>query len=256
MYSLLYSLRRGDSDIKRIYNGRVRNVLNDKIYNISRLKKSLVRVGILYFGTDKTKPEQVGAQEDFDLCTEWAVREFQIYAKAPKALKEIIRPDGSIQRKSIAKTEQQIYRGPISGVFDAETARFLNLWLGEDNQWHCPVIVAAINNRKHKVPAKTDMMNVWHSKDQPINQRGFRVLDYSGFFEPHKESDDEDRNLNYIDANTTLPRGTLVIDNKLDGNPRGLRTWNTWATYSKQSVGGPFTHHRDPWPDKNCFRIT
>lgn len=128
----------------------------------------------------------------FDWATEWAVREFQIYAAAPRAL-------SSDLKTSVSKTDADIYKGRVTGAVDHELVDVMRLWC--ERGWVCPVIVSAYNIEK-KVPDEaapngkrlrnedddlTDKdklvaENVWRYDELKRTEPRFFVQDFSGLF--------------------------------------------------------------------------
>jgi hypothetical protein len=82
---------------------------------------------------------------NFDLRTEWGVREFQIYAKMSHVAQEDIDPavaqNPYLDRLSQVSTGSNGYTGPVSGVVNQDTRAAIQHWL--DNHWRCPVVIQA-----------------------------------------------------------------------------------------------------------------
>lgn len=128
-----YNLQLGDSDPKRIYGGKESSEPGEQGY-VRQLQEDLEKLGFNFFSSSPKSGE-------FDLKTEWAVREFQIYAQMPFVAKVKTNPP-TTQRyvdtlEQTQNTEQ--YKGSISGVANPVTRELIQHWLG--NNWRCPVVV-------------------------------------------------------------------------------------------------------------------
>ncbi|HEY0734623.1 MAG TPA: peptidoglycan-binding protein, partial [Herpetosiphonaceae bacterium] len=137
-----YALRRGDRDDQGRYAGAPRSAPADHMPQIGetpfvqQLQEDLRTLGF-------TVIEQANGR--FELTTEWAVREFQLYAKMTFAAREASgagAPALYVDRLSqVAVPEPQRYNGPISGVANDATQRLIRHWIA--NRWRCPVVICA-----------------------------------------------------------------------------------------------------------------
>ncbi len=137
----------------------------------------------------------------FDLHTEWAVRELQIYAKMDLVARVRAGVAANLRRGAdqvaaanghdaaanlsayVASLESTantaVYRGPISGVVDAATRAVLDHWLRND--WRCPVVVEAWTMRAgtRSAPAA---VNLWaHDSHATSSSRVF-VRDFTNYY--------------------------------------------------------------------------
>jgi len=145
---------------------------------VASLQRDLHALGFLL------APEPNGV---FDLKTEWAVREFQIYAKMDRVARE----DTTSQapeygdRLSQVPTGAHRYSGPVSGVVNAQTRAALEHWLKES--WRCPVVLDAWTTKKGSPPAR-EMRNIWlhteGSTDLVVKAR-----DFTGYFQGQAPTD-------------------------------------------------------------------
>lgn len=180
----------------------------------------------------------VGAPSgDFDRATRWAVREFQIYAKMETVAR--VRPgaaanlrrgahevaaelgyDATSQQSEYVASLEAVanaarYRGPVSGVVNADTRAALDHWLA--NNWRCPVVIEAWSMRggaRHRPAA----INIWaHDSHNSSAPRMF-ARDFTGYY--------------------TLPAGRNAGDMHVIGDfvtyltwsgPRSVPPRHTWA---------------------------
>ena len=109
---------------------------------VKELKKDLYTLGFCIVG----KEPPGGYNGTFNHLTEWAVRDFQIYAgmeyvaKLDPDLSNIPRSYEAFQLTEI-ETKSDRYTGPISGVVNSKTAKSIKLWI--DKKWRCPVVACA-----------------------------------------------------------------------------------------------------------------
>jgi hypothetical protein len=109
----------------------------------------------------------------FGLTTEWAVREFQIYAKS-----RFIAIESGNDPRYMANLAQALnlypYDGPVSGVVNVGTRILIHLW--KSKSWRCPVIVEAWDTDRATIPPGTvasrtqpaaGLGNIWRHDETP-----------------------------------------------------------------------------------------
>ncbi len=112
---------------------------------VKELKKDLYKLGFRIVGKEPDK----GYTGNFDRLTEWAVREFQIYAGMKRGarinfkLTAIPESYDFIRLTEVEIPENKRYEGPISGVVNQKTAELIKFWLDDQQSWRCPVIACA-----------------------------------------------------------------------------------------------------------------
>jgi hypothetical protein len=181
-YSGLH-LQMGDSDTKRIFEGRKRTDIPGN--PVRQLQTDLKSVGIGLIG----KPDG-----GFGFDTECAVREFQIYATMPQIAHQ---PQGAM-RKILQKSRGLLadpiygedfwdvpntdkYTGEVNGVANDEVRRLLQKW--KDNSWRIPVIVQAWtikNGDRDKIFNKKG--NIWKYNEVTAGAPRMYVKDLSGYY--------------------------------------------------------------------------
>lgn len=165
-------LRRDDSDklVKRedgkdgkVYGGRFhegtfKDDQGDPINWVTRLQRTLAKRGFrlnVSWETLNTKT----VEATFTPETEWAVREFQIAAGYPKAL----RADGTQENMPPGAS----YAGPISGVLNEETLSALKYWDDHTPPLICQIEISGFGKREkiHESPSVGDRVsdetNLW-----------------------------------------------------------------------------------------------
>ena len=139
-----YDLTRGDTDAGHKYAGTVQTenlpAAGSTGY-VELLQQDLRELGFLIVGT----PDGV-----FGRRTEWAVREFQIYAGMSHIAQETPVPSpppdpvpAYIDRLSQVANDL-VYSGPVSGIVNADTRSAIDHW--KTNNWRCPVVISARNS--------------------------------------------------------------------------------------------------------------
>jgi hypothetical protein len=188
-----YSLRRGDRDNGRVYEGGSRTAdAGDNVPAagetgyVRQLQEDLYALGFTF----------VQADGDFGLMTEWAVREFQIAAKMPSiAVEQPITADSPpryIDRLTKGLNLMP-YDGPISGVVNEATRLRIKWWVIA--RWRCPVVIEAWNvngpDRAGAAPVAGGE-NLWLHTD--VRDPALRMFarDFSGYyaFPSSREEDD------------------------------------------------------------------
>ncbi len=140
-----YKLQRDDSDTTLVFEGATHALedipftVNDNGHTgtpnfIRNLKSDLYALGFdLFTSTERTSAV-------FDRHTEWAVKEFQIYASLnyTARIRSSVGLSIADNLETVANTLQ--YTGPKTGVLNQETAVIMQYWL--DNNYHCPVVIS------------------------------------------------------------------------------------------------------------------
>ena len=213
-----YNLKQGDQDNGFIYAGSSRfrdvgDIVPEQSTTpyVQQLQQDLMALGFRIVGE---------ANGIFNLQTEWAVREFQIYAKMEYIAREDPEALGSyVNRLSQVKNELR-YDGPISGVVNKKTRPILQHWLS--NSWRCPLIVEAwnmVSGERSKVYKKNgeDGENIWLHDDITSNAPRMYVRDFSNYY-----------NL----PNTRNPDELIVLGDYVSylnwGGPRSVPPRHTW----------------------------
>ena len=184
-----FDLQRGDNDEERRWGGQLRSYSGGRKF-VKELQKLLDKLGFAIVG------EPTGT---FDVKTEWAVREFQLYASAPKGaiLQNATASLPHEQLKQIDLNETHLngekrykqYTGRIHGAVDKDTRTILENWKNEKR--HCPVVLTAFElNSSTGAPLLENGVvksNLWSKDDFSNTAPRIFALDYSGFFDPQDE---------------------------------------------------------------------
>jgi hypothetical protein len=169
-----FSLRRQDKDVKKLWGGELRSALPTATH-VQDLQNDLLALGFSLIGN---------ADGVFGRTTEWAVREFQIYARMEFVaridpdLKDKI-PDTHDFLKLIEVKNDDRYTGPnnpLSGVVNTETAKRIKAWV--DKGWRCPVIACAFELKDGTRTGTVKGKNLWlgeiaHEKPARVYVRDF-----------------------------------------------------------------------------------
>ncbi len=159
---------------------------------VMELQKDLKKLGFLIVGA----PNGVFTRE-----TEWAVREFQIYAKMEQvarvktdlqetALDKIVVPkdqenDISPYVYSLERvTNGKKYTGKVSGVVNQQTRDAIEYWLL--NHYRCPVVAevwsSKIDPKTKKTTYHLSKSNVWLAKEL-ANKEKVYIRDFTSYYE-------------------------------------------------------------------------
>lgn len=196
-----YDLRRGDDDRERVWGGEKRAeapkvkvsgapAAQDRLgapHYVRTLHQDLRELGFwLVKKKGKTFP---GA---FDLTTELAVREFQIYARRKEVATEDLEADAKSRYtdRLSAFSNDEPYVGPVSGVVNEATRKQLARWL--ELNLCCPVVIEAWEGKYDRAkkrwtltkphqsshgPGKdggvSNAGNLWHHKDMRTKAKGW-----------------------------------------------------------------------------------
>lgn len=138
---------------------------------VADLQRDLRTLGFLL------APEPDG---EFGLETQWAVREFQIYAKMERVAREDTASEATAyaDRLSQVPTGKHRYTGPVSGVVNAATRAALKHWLKES--WRCPVVIDAWTKKN---PPTRAIENLW-KHDQGAGDHVIKALDLTDYYQP------------------------------------------------------------------------
>jgi len=170
-----FDLRRGDRDRRPTGEPAIRGGTerpDEDAEHVLRLQRDLQELGFMVVG---------GADGDFLRRTQWAVREFQIYARMERAAREDAASAAArySDRLSPVATGGDRYAGPVSGVVNAATRAAIRHWLAE--RWRCPVVVEAWN-MAGGAPHTLRASNLWlHDEVSSTVPRMF-VRDCSGYY--------------------------------------------------------------------------
>lgn len=181
-----YDLQRGDRDSDHNYGGALRTAEGGEALPapgatgfVRQLQEDLRTLGFHIVGTP---------DGGFGRLTQWAVREFQIYAKMEHLAEESATATRYVDRLTqVANTDR--YAGPVSGVANARTRALIQTWLA--NRWRCPLVIEVweLPRREGDAPFRE---NVWlHDEVPPPAKpksgpkpklRRFFARDFSGYY--------------------------------------------------------------------------
>ncbi len=126
----------------------------------------------------------IKAEAAFGQTTDWAVREFQIYAKMPATarwLRDTVPYADGLEQVPVLP--EQRYPGEPTGVVDADTRAAIARW--KLNNWRCPVVAEAwemANNRKVRVKVAGGLDNLWAYDATKNNLLQVFVRDFSDYY--------------------------------------------------------------------------
>lgn len=175
-----YALKRGDGDGQSRWAGAARSrAAGDTMPApggtgfVTQLQRDLRELGFTLVGPDNGV---------FGRPVEWAVREFQIYAKMNNVAQEVpaapTAPARYVDRLSgVANTQR--YTGAVSGVVNRDTRAAIAHWLA--NRWRCPVVVEAWNMA---AGARTTLhtANIWLHNEVTSSAPRMFARDFSGYY--------------------------------------------------------------------------
>ena len=168
---------------------------------------------------------------DFGQSTQWAVREFQCYAKFPQAAKEdVANTDNRYLPRLFAQSPVEnngagryANNSRISGALNAETRTALQHWA--DQRWRCPVIVYASSDNSSSIANGSDMArlikeNLWKYDDHTDAGPRMYAIDYGGYYTVPAAHGGN------VTNDATFPRpiviGTYAQPNSYQGGPVSL----------------------------------
>jgi peptidoglycan hydrolase-like protein with peptidoglycan-binding domain len=170
-------LKRGDDDLHKKWEGKIHLPLAPEDtedaapqHYVKELQEDLKKLGFTLVKNPNGK---------FEPTTEWAVREFQIYAKMPALAKETTGAGDYISRlKQIVNILP--YTGPISGVANLATRIVIQYW--KANNWRCPVILGAYNTSGTTL-FNASSENIWVKSDVESKTPRIFATDFTGYYD-------------------------------------------------------------------------
>lgn len=156
---------------------------------VTDLKNDLAEIGFTLVSENINNDNPVNNQ--FNLITEWAVREFQIYAKMHfvARVREDYHPTTNPlpYHQRLRRTPNLLpYTGPVSGVANEETRKLIKIW--KIMKWRCPVVVTAFTRPANSPNPRTNAQftvlhtsNLWRHNRVDDIPRVF-VQDFSGYW--------------------------------------------------------------------------
>ncbi|MFH7245298.1 MAG: RHS repeat-associated core domain-containing protein [Spirulina sp.] len=228
-----YALRRGDRDTGFLYAGASRTAAAGDplptagaIGFVQELQQDLITLGFTLVGT---------ADGDFGRTVEWAVREFQAYAKMPQLAEEAVPPPGvttAYEDRLSAIANPTPYSGPVSGVVNDPTRVLIKRWVA--NRWRCPVVISARQVTAGNPGAIfNNHANIWLHNEVTSSSPRMYARDFSGYY-----ALPPGRN-----ANDLQVVGDYVTYLSWDG-PRSLppnHTWTEAELLPESLMGQPLT---------------
>ena len=172
----------------------------------------------------------------FGRVTEWAVREFQIYAGMERVarLRDNVNPALEYVRQLEPVENTRVYNGPVSGELNAETRRCLMHWI--ENAYRCPVVITARTGRGYAdvydgngLAAGATADNLWRHDDLQDSAPRVFAVDVTGYYDIPDEVDDNDLMLNGQRHMVLGDYQVLPFDDDYSG-PRSIPPNHTWAS--------------------------
>lgn len=214
-----YDLRRDDNDARHRWGGFELVGPPSPEANLACVKELQTDLSELEF-------KIVGTPDgDFGRRTEWAVREFQIYAKMPYLAREDARGTGNYLDRLSQTVNVLPYTGPISGVANIATRVAIQYWKAE--RWRCPVIVGAWNAAGTIV--NSSHQNIWRHDEMTLRAPRVYARDLSRYYAlPHGRNESDKI---VVGEFTTTPQGNGPVSLC----PR--HTWRETEVRSKLMIG-------------------
>ena len=178
---------------------------------IKELQDNLKEFGFMLIGN---------SDGDFGLKTEWAVREFQIYARMPFVA--ILDGTSSLYADNLKSVvNHSPYLGPISGVVNPKTRLAIDTW--KSNNWKCPVAISAHNilSSGGRGTEFENKDNVWKHDEIGKCKPNVYAYDLSGWY---------------------------VTNTENNFNPPSGDNFNLIGMYTKAELGGPVSLTRKGVP--------
>lgn len=172
----------------------------------------------------------------FGRVTEWAVREFQIYAGMDRVarLRDNANPALEYVRQLEPVDNTRVYAGPVSGELNAETRQCLMHWI--ENAYRCPVVITARTGRGYADVYDGDGMaegatadNLWRHDDLQDSAPRVFAVDVTGYYDIPDEVDDNDLMLNGQRHMVLGDYQVLPFDDDYSG-PRSIPPNHTWSS--------------------------
>jgi peptidoglycan hydrolase-like protein with peptidoglycan-binding domain len=170
-----FRLQLGDNDSGRLWEGKIGPP--GVATHVRKLQEDLDELGF------KLKKRVGAAPFDgvFDLATQWAVREFQIYARMPNVAVE----SASTTGRYIDRLKQQRnllpYSGPVSGVVNPATSTLLQYW--KAHRWRCPVVIGAWTPPATATAEFQGHNNIWLPLEVASTDPRMYARDFSGYYD-------------------------------------------------------------------------
>lgn len=193
-----FSLQRQDSDKSQVWGGVKRDTAAN---HVAELQQDLKELGFRIVGES---PDGV-----FGRNIEWAVREFQIYAKMEFVARDIAKEKASLASildflRLVEQKNDDRYSGAVSGVVNSETAKRIKAW--KDKGWRCPVIACAFEISNNERTANVRVSNLWagdESYEKPKYTRVY-VRDFTRYYCQNGEVPTQVQLL-WVDSSSTSP---------------------------------------------------
>ncbi|MBE0640343.1 MAG: hypothetical protein IH598_17660 [Bacteroidales bacterium] len=162
------------------------------------LKNDLTELGFsmateevpIYINTNQDPdPDNTNTNGYFNLYTEWAVKEFQIYSKMKFIAKERENTNSTVPYHQKLRRYPNLirYTGPVSGVANEETRKLIKLW--KALRWRCPVVISAFTggpnfNNVYTVGPDINInySNIWRHDFLRSRTPRIFVQDFSGYW--------------------------------------------------------------------------
>jgi hypothetical protein len=173
------ALRRGDTDAKPGVQASYWGVRQAAGTYVADLQKDLSELGFKIVDRD--------TRGEFAEHTEWAVREFQIYARSRKGVREKTYtgtvPSRYVDRLEPFDVEVDVrYDGPqdkVTGVVNRNTRRLIGHWV--TNRWRCPVIIESmVVTGGNPAPPLAGRGNLWHHTEPGVGAPRAFATDFTG----------------------------------------------------------------------------
>ncbi|MEM7130404.1 MAG: peptidoglycan-binding protein [Chloroflexota bacterium] len=215
-----YTLQRGDRDRGFVYGGSARSEANgDRVPSdpaagfVQELQNDLSTLGFGIVGN---------ADGGFGRRSEWAVREFQIYAKMSHTAQEANAQPAGTTRYIDRLSQVEIpaahrYTGPVSGVTNRATREAIKRWVR--NRWRCPVVIGAYQVAGGNLGnVFNDHENIWLHNEVANSTPRMYAVDYSQHYTFPAGRDPQQ----------LFVLGDYVPDGRF-GGPRSVPPRHTWT---------------------------
>jgi hypothetical protein len=169
-----FSLQRKDSDTNQVWGGEKRIAVAN---HVVELQQDLKELGFRI----------VGESSDgvFGRNAEWAVREFQIYAKMEFVARDIAKEKASLSSipdylRLVEQKNDDRYSGAVSGVVNLETAKRIKAW--KEKGWRCPAIACAFEISSNERTATVKASNLWAGDESYAKPARVYVRDFTRYY--------------------------------------------------------------------------
>jgi hypothetical protein len=173
------ALRRGDFDARPGVQASYWGVRQNAGTHVADLQRDLVELGFAMAGRD-----QAGR---FEHHTQWAVREFQIYARFANGVREKTYT-GTAPARYVDRLERvtipsdELFDRPedkVTGVVDRNTRRLIGKWVAERRR--CPVVIEAMSVvGGNPTPPTAARGNLWHHTEPGPGGPRVYATDFTG----------------------------------------------------------------------------